>query len=70
MLRVYCQKVLNLKESDRVIIANGRVLGPLEENELFTAEDFNLLERFSSTLYLDKIISTLSKDADEDEGKV
>ncbi|XP_074027064.1 UDP-glucose-glycoprotein glucosyltransferase [Leptinotarsa decemlineata] len=67
MLRVYCQRVLKLKESDRAVVANGRVLGPLDENEEFIAEDFNLLERFSSSSYLEKINGILSKDAEDEE---
>lgn len=68
MLRVYSQRVLNLKEGERAVVANGRVLGPLEENESFSSEDFNLLERFSSTVYLDKINNILTKDGDEEDG--
>lgn len=69
MLRVYSQKVLKLKESQRAVIANGRVLGPLDENEEFTIEDFSLLERFSSSVYLDGITKTLTKSDEEDDGK-
>lgn len=69
MLRVYSQRVLNLKESERAVVANGRVLGPLEENENFSIEDFNLLERFSSIVYLEKINNALAKDGDEEDGK-
>ncbi|KAJ8978902.1 hypothetical protein NQ317_008881 [Molorchus minor] len=67
MLRIYCQRVLNLKEGERAVIANGRVLGPLEEDETFTADDFNLLERFTSAIYLEKITELLSKEVDEEE---
>ncbi|XP_057663509.1 UDP-glucose:glycoprotein glucosyltransferase [Diorhabda carinulata] len=67
MLRVYCQRVLQLKESQRAVIANGRVLGPLDENEEFNSEDFSLLDRYSSNTYWEKIKSALDKDSDEDE---
>ncbi|XP_018571194.1 UDP-glucose:glycoprotein glucosyltransferase [Anoplophora glabripennis] len=67
MLRVYSQKVLNFKESERAVVANGRVLGPLENNESFSSEDFNLLERFSSTVYLEKINGALEKNSDEED---
>lgn len=69
MLRVYSQKVLKLQESQRAVIANGRVLGPLDENEEFTVDDFNLLERFSSSVYLDGITKTLTNSDEEDDGK-
>lgn len=70
MLRIYSQRVLKLKEGERAVIANGRVLGPFDDDETFTEEDFNLLERFSSSSYLEKIIKALSKDnEDEEDGK-
>lgn len=68
MLRVYSQRVLNLKASERAIVANGRVLGPLESEEKFTLEDFALLERFITATYLEKINQALSKASDEDDG--
>lgn len=68
MLRVYCKRVLKLKESEMVVIANGRVLGPIAENEAFTSEDFGLLDRYSSITYLEKIESALDK-TEEEEGK-
>lgn len=73
MLRVYCQRVLNLKEGERAVIANGRVLGPLAEEETFTAEDFSLLERYSSATYLDKInkaFTSVDDDDSDDNGSI
>ncbi|CAH1102652.1 unnamed protein product [Psylliodes chrysocephalus] len=67
MLRVYSQRVLRLKEGQRAVVANGRVLGPLDDNEGFTLEDFNLLERYSSSSYLEKITAALDKTSDEEE---
>ncbi|ESP03274.1 hypothetical protein LOTGIDRAFT_137613 [Lottia gigantea] len=40
-------KVLNFEENDRGVIANGRIVGPLGNDEMFTPEDFNLLEKFT-----------------------
>lgn len=68
MLRVYCQRVLSFKAGQRGVVANGRVLGPFDEEENFTVEDFSLLERFTSSTYLEKIIATLENHSDEDEG--
>ncbi|XP_019756037.2 UDP-glucose:glycoprotein glucosyltransferase [Dendroctonus ponderosae] len=67
MLRVYSQRVLDLKEEQRAIVANGRVLGPLDDGELFTNEDFSLLERFTSASYLDKISKAFEGTLDEDD---
>ncbi|GAB1284872.1 UDP-glucose:glycoprotein glucosyltransferase 1 [Apodemus speciosus] len=36
--------VLKLKKGQRVVISNGRIIGPLEDNELFNQDDFHLLE--------------------------
>lgn len=61
MLRVYAQRVLNFKVGKRGVIANGRVLGPLNDDEYFILEDFSLLERFSFATYGEKIKTALSK---------
>lgn len=55
LLRVYCQTVHSFKSSDNVIISNGRIYGPLEQNETFSTDDFDLMERFSNHHYGDKI---------------
>ncbi|KAG5893498.1 hypothetical protein JTB14_010548 [Gonioctena quinquepunctata] len=67
MLRIYIQRVLKLKAGHRAVLANGRVLGPLEESEEFNSDDFNLLERFSATSYWDKIHEVFSKNVDDEE---
>ncbi|KAF7287176.1 hypothetical protein GWI33_002543 [Rhynchophorus ferrugineus] len=67
MLRVYSQRVLNLKEGERAVVANGRVLGPLDDDESFTGEDFSLLERFTSATYLDKINKVIQAADDEED---
>ncbi|XP_066143458.1 UDP-glucose:glycoprotein glucosyltransferase [Euwallacea fornicatus] len=66
MLRVYCQRVLNLKQGDRAVVANGRILGPLANDEQFTLEDFSLLKRFTGATYLDKINKALSVASDDE----
>lgn len=68
MLRVYSRRVLNLNGGERALVANGRLLGPMENDEPFTIEDFALLERFSFTTYLEKIQKALEKSSDDDEG--
>lgn len=55
MLRVYCQRVLQFKASQTAIISNGNIIGPLDESELFTTDDYSLMERFSNHQYGDKI---------------
>ncbi|KAL4624741.1 UDP-glucose:glycoprotein glucosyltransferase 1 isoform X2 [Arapaima gigas] len=41
---VYCQDVLKLKKGQRAVISNGRIIGPLDEGEVFNQDDFLLLE--------------------------
>uniref|UniRef100_A0A7N6C0G9 UDP-glucose ceramide glucosyltransferase-like 1 n=1 Tax=Anabas testudineus TaxID=64144 RepID=A0A7N6C0G9_ANATE len=40
----YCRDVLKLKKGQRAVISNGRIIGPLEEQEVFNQDDFLLLE--------------------------
>uniref|UniRef100_A0A665U6T4 UDP-glucose ceramide glucosyltransferase-like 1 n=1 Tax=Echeneis naucrates TaxID=173247 RepID=A0A665U6T4_ECHNA len=40
----YCRDVLKLKKGQRAVISNGRIIGPLEEDEVFNQDDFLLLE--------------------------
>uniref|UniRef100_A0A1B0DJK7 Uncharacterized protein n=1 Tax=Phlebotomus papatasi TaxID=29031 RepID=A0A1B0DJK7_PHLPP len=66
MLRVYCQRVLKLKKSENGVIMNGRILAPLATKEIFTTEDFGLLERFSYLQYGEKIRKTLKESLNEE----
>lgn len=61
MLRVYSQRVLQLKASQAAVISNGKILGPLNENEVFAVDDFALIERLHSFLHGDKIREALKK---------
>lgn len=67
MLRVYCQRVLSFGPGQRGVVANGRVLGPLNDDETLDLEDFVLLERHSMSSYGDKILKALKKLNDEDD---
>ena len=74
--RYYAKNVLDLDENYRAIICNGRVIGPLEDTEDFTTEDFALLERFSQSTYGEKLLTNLIKiqaiedDDDYEKGEV
>ncbi|XP_076828674.1 UDP-glucose:glycoprotein glucosyltransferase 1-like isoform X2 [Brachyhypopomus gauderio] len=41
---VYCRDVLKLRKGQRAVISNGRIIGPLEDGEVFNQDDFLLLE--------------------------
>ncbi|XP_023247074.1 UDP-glucose:glycoprotein glucosyltransferase [Copidosoma floridanum] len=57
----FSSKVLGVQDSNNVIVYNGRIIGPLRENEEFTSEDFTLLERLSHNFYGDKIFNFILK---------
>ncbi|XP_024937212.1 UDP-glucose:glycoprotein glucosyltransferase isoform X2 [Cephus cinctus] len=67
--RHYAKAVLGLEKGSRAVICNGRIIGPFDENEEFTNEDFSLLERFSHSTYGDKLFKNLFKSQlfDDDE---
>uniref|UniRef100_A0A8D2N575 UDP-glucose ceramide glucosyltransferase-like 1 n=1 Tax=Zonotrichia albicollis TaxID=44394 RepID=A0A8D2N575_ZONAL len=52
--QMFCQEVLKLLPGQMAVMSNGRVLGPLDENE-FHAEDFNLLEKITYSTSAEKI---------------
>lgn len=58
----YVAKALNLETGARAVLCNGRIIGPLDNDEEFTSEDFSLLERFSQSTYGDKLFMKLIKD--------
>lgn len=69
--QLYCRHVLNVPAGGRAIVTNGRILGPLEETEKFTLDDFALLERFSLNSYGDKILQAFrKKTADDGDGNI
>lgn len=65
MLRVYAQRVLGLNKSQRLVIGNGRLYGPLSSEETFDSADFALLARFSSLQYGDKVRQVLKESAQD-----
>ncbi|EDW79389.1 uncharacterized protein Dwil_GK20450 [Drosophila willistoni] len=65
MLRVYAQRVLGLNKSQRLVIGNGRLYGPLTIQETFDSADFALLARYSSLQYGDKVRQVLRESAQD-----
>jgi UDP-glucose:glycoprotein glucosyltransferase len=64
----YCTSVLDVPNGARAVIANGRILGPLEDDEQFLADDFGLLDKFSMTAHTDRLQQAIKKadDASDD----
>nr|XP_009665676.1 PREDICTED: UDP-glucose:glycoprotein glucosyltransferase 2 isoform X3 [Struthio camelus australis] len=52
--QMFCQEVLKLLPGQMAVMSNGRILGPLDENE-FYAEDFHLLEKITYSTSAEKI---------------
>ncbi|XP_034947696.1 UDP-glucose:glycoprotein glucosyltransferase [Chelonus insularis] len=57
----YSKLTLNLAPGERAVICNGRVLGPLNDDENFSSKDFALLERFSQSTYGAKLLKNLNE---------
>nr|XP_061799479.1 UDP-glucose:glycoprotein glucosyltransferase 2-like [Nerophis lumbriciformis] len=53
--QLFCRDVLKLRAGERAVIINGRILGPLDEQEEFTAEDFQLLEKITRSSSAEKV---------------
>lgn len=66
MIRVYCQRVLKSKSGATSVITNGRIFGPLEDDELFTTNDFNLLDKINQQQYIVKVKEALKATKSDD----
>ncbi|CAH1780753.1 unnamed protein product [Owenia fusiformis] len=53
--QIFCETVLKMEPGSRAVIANGKVIGPLDDGEAFNLEDFNLLEKFTVSSSAGKI---------------
>ncbi|XP_075236839.1 UDP-glucose-glycoprotein glucosyltransferase isoform X2 [Lycorma delicatula] len=65
--KLFLNKVIKFSPGQRGIISNGRLLGPFNDNEHFTIDDFGLLERFSYSAHVDKIFNILVDKSDEEQ---
>ncbi|XP_034430786.1 UDP-glucose:glycoprotein glucosyltransferase 2 isoform X2 [Hippoglossus hippoglossus] len=53
--QLFCREVMKLRPGERAVISNGRILGPFEEQEEFTVEDFQLLEKITLSGSAEKV---------------
>ncbi|XP_056145798.1 UDP-glucose:glycoprotein glucosyltransferase 2 [Lampris incognitus] len=53
--QLFCRDVLKLSPGQRAVVSNGRILGPFEEQEEFTVEDFHLLEKITVSTSAEKV---------------
>lgn len=62
MHRVFVTSVLKFKPGQRGVVTNGRVFGPLEEDETFVVDDFALLDRIFFNNFAEKIVQVFKKE--------
>jgi UDP-glucose:glycoprotein glucosyltransferase len=57
----FLEHSLHLPRGSRSVLVNGRILGPLHDNEQFTEDDFILLDKHLSTTINDRLIRIVTK---------
>ena len=58
---VFLEHGLQLARGARAVLVNGRILGPLHENEQFTEDDFILLDKHLSTTINDRLVNIVKR---------
>ncbi|CAF1440898.1 unnamed protein product [Rotaria sp. Silwood1] len=58
---IFIQHGLHLLRGSRLVLVNGRILGPLDNHEQFTEDDFILLDKHLSTTMNDRLINIVNK---------
>lgn len=56
--RLFSQTLPSFKLGSNGVVLNGKVIGPLNQDEEFGSDDFNLLEKFSMGQYGEKMLNT------------
>ncbi|XP_002732378.1 UDP-glucose:glycoprotein glucosyltransferase 1-like, partial [Saccoglossus kowalevskii] len=67
----FCQYILGVVPGGRAIVSNGKLFGPLKQDEEFGLEDFNLLEKYVSGVAAENIqykMRSLNISRDEIDG--
>lgn len=59
--QMFCSKILNIDGSVEALVVNGRII-EVPKNSPFIEADFNLLEKYITNSYVEKLISELTKD--------
>ena len=55
----FCSKVLKAKTTDQMLIANGKVIGPFQGDEVFSYDDFGLVDKYIHVLSAKEISKAL-----------
>ncbi|XP_013410964.1 UDP-glucose:glycoprotein glucosyltransferase 1 isoform X2 [Lingula anatina] len=56
----FCTHVLGFEPGARGVIVNGRIIGPLKDQETFIEDDYNLLEKYTLKSSAEKIVQMLT----------
>merc|ERR1719187_1379585 len=62
--RIFVKNVLAFDESKIGMITNGKVIGPLDDNEELTNNDFDLLEKLTMSQYGEKLVQAFHNHLD------
>lgn len=57
--RMSVEKIIDAFDNASYVICNGRVIGPLDESNVFTTDDFELLQSFENSRSASKIKTTI-----------
>ena len=55
---IFVDSVLKFSSGQRGIVVNGKVIGPLDAEEQFTTDDFELLEKLTMAQYGEKLVQS------------
>ena len=59
LTKCFICKVVGVPSGTRLVIANGKLIGPFDADESFALEDFALLEKYAASTLTDKITESL-----------
>ena len=60
-IREFVSSKLGLSAGQMAVVSNGKMIGPFSEGEVFTTDDFSLLERFGHSEIVPKIVKMVKK---------
>jgi len=68
--KTFVKNVLAFEESKIGVVTNGKVIGPLDNNEDLTNDDFDLLEKLTMSQYGEKLVQAFHNHLDVDSPEV
>jgi len=62
--RIYAARVLKMEAGQAAVLNNGRLVGPLSPAETLEADDFDLLEKLTMSMYGEKLVQAFHNHLD------